>query len=61
MVHKKESIKVKKNNKRHYFRLYKAIKKVQEYPEKLKPKLNFCHEKNLFLFDPLKILMQLQY
>ena len=34
---------------------------IKEYLEKLKPKLNFYHEKNLFLFDPLKILMQLQY
>ena len=61
MEHKKESTKEKKNNKKNYFRLYKAIKKWQEYPEKLKPKLNFCREKNLFLFDPLEILMQLRY
>ena len=61
MEHKKESTKEKKNNKKNYFRLYKAIKKGQEYPEKLTLKLNFYHETNLFLFDPPKISMRLLY
>ena len=61
MGYKKELIKEIMNSKKHYFRMYRAIKKGQEYPGKLILKLNSYHEKNLSLFDPPKILMLLQY
>ena len=61
MGYKKELIKEIMNSKKLYFRMYRAIRKGQEYPEKLTLKLNFYHETNLFLFDLPKISMQLLY
>ena len=61
MGYKKELIKEIMNSKKHYFRMYRVTRKGQEYPGKLKLKLNSCREKNLFLFDPPKILMLLRY